>query len=231
MLQLFTDNLLPIFLAAGAGYLLAATLRTDPKPLSQVAFNILAPCLMFRIVVESRLPANAVLRMTGFTTAVMLGLAGVAFVVTRLLGWSRARSSAVVLCALLPNSGNFGLSANLLAFGQPGLAQASLFFLTSSVVTFTVGVLVASLGRVGPREAFLGLFKVPAIWAVVLGFLGRGAAGGRAAVGHAHGGDQHHPRHRVRRGAGTRHRSGARHHPAEPIHAHPLAGDAEVARP
>ena len=170
LLRLFTDNLLPIFLTAGAGYLLVATLKTDPRPISQVAFNVLAPCLMFRVVVESHVPVGAVLRMSAFTAAVLLGLGAVAFAVTRMLGWSRTRSSAVALCALLPNAGNFGLSANLLAFGPEGLTQASLFFLTSSVITYTVGVLVASLGRTGPREALLGLLRVPAIWAVVLGF-------------------------------------------------------------
>ncbi|HEY3214852.1 MAG TPA: AEC family transporter [Candidatus Eisenbacteria bacterium] len=107
--------------------------------------------------------------MAGFTAASMMGLGAVAFAITRLLGWPRTRSTAVVLCALLPNAGNFGMSANLLAFGPAGLTQASLFFLASSVVTFTVGVLVASLGRVGLRSALLGLLKVPAIWAVVLG--------------------------------------------------------------
>jgi len=170
LVRLFADNLLPVFLTAGAGYLLVATLKTDPRPISQVGFNVLAPCLMFRIVVESHVPAGAVLRMTGFTAAVMLGLGAVVFAVTRLLGWSRTRSSAVVLCALIPNTGNFGLSANLLAFGPEGLTQASLFFLTSSVITYTVGVLVASLGRVGLREALLGLVRVPAIWAVALAF-------------------------------------------------------------
>lgn len=170
LLRLFTDNLLPIFLTAGAGYLVVATLKTDPRPISQVAFNLLAPCLMFRVVVESQVPVDAVLRMSAFTAAVLLGLGALAFAVTRMFGWSRTRSSAVVLCALLPNAGNFGLSANLLAFGQEGLTQASLFFLTSSVITYTVGVLVASLGRAGPREALMGLLRVPAIWAVVLGF-------------------------------------------------------------
>jgi hypothetical protein len=145
-------------------------LKIDPKPLSHVGFNVFAPCLVFRVVIESRVAPDAVLRMAGFTAASMMGLGVVAFAVTRLLGWPRARSSAIVLCALLPNAGNFGMSANLLAFGPTGLAQASLFFLASSVVTFTVGVLVASLGQVGLRPALVGLLKVPAIWAVVFGW-------------------------------------------------------------
>ena len=45
----------------------------------------------------------------------------------------------MVLTVLLPNAGNFGLSANLFAFGEEGLAQASLFFVTASVLSYTVG--------------------------------------------------------------------------------------------
>ena len=170
LLRLFADNLLPIFLAAGAGYVLSAALKTDPRPLSHVGFNLFAPCLMFRLVVESRLPADAVWRMAGFTAAVLLALGAVALVIARMLGWSRERTSAVVLCALLPNAGNFGLSANLLAFGEAGLAHAGLFFLTSSVITFSVGIVVASLGKVNLRTALLGLLKVAALWAMALAF-------------------------------------------------------------
>jgi len=80
-------------------------------------------------------------------------------------------TAAVVLVVLLPNAGNFGLSVNLFAFGDRGLAEASVFFVTASILTYTVGVLVASLGRAGLREALAGLLRVPTIWSVVLAFV------------------------------------------------------------
>ena len=55
VLRLFSENLLPVFLAAGAGYVAAAALRLDPRPLARVAFYIFAPCLIFQIITESRL--------------------------------------------------------------------------------------------------------------------------------------------------------------------------------
>jgi predicted permease len=174
LLALFGNNLLPVFLAAGAGYLLAAKTKMDPRPVSHLAFFVLAPCLVFQVIMESRAPGEAILRMVGFTLACQLGLAAIAALVTRQLGWPRPLRAAVVLTVLLPNAGNYGLSASLFAFGDEGLAQASLFFVTASVVSYTAGVLVASLGRTGPRAALLGLFKVPAVWSVVLAlFMGR----------------------------------------------------------
>jgi predicted permease len=168
LLPLFLDNLLPIFLTAGAGWLLAVTLKTESRSLSHVAFNLFLPCLTYRIVVENHVPADAVLRMIGFTLANLAGVALVAWAIARAFRWGRPRTSAFVLCAMIPNTGNFGLSANLLAFGPSGATYAGIFYLASTVMTATVGVGVASLGRAGIGRALQGLLKVPVLWAVVV---------------------------------------------------------------
>lgn len=171
LLQLFSDNLLPVLLVAAAGYLVAASTKVDPRALSGIGFNLLAPCLVFQVIVDSRVPFTALLRIMGFTACVLLGLGACAWLVARAARWPRPLSSAVVLCVMLPNAANYGMSANLLAFGQDALTHASLFFLTSSILTYTVGVLVASLGRTSVRAALAGLAKVPTVWAVPLAFV------------------------------------------------------------
>ena len=168
LVGLFTENLLPVFLAAGAGYILAATLRPDPRPISQVAFHVLAPCMVFQLIVDNHVTTEALLRMVGFTLVVLLAGGAVAALAARVLRWPRVLASAVTLVILIPNSGNYGLSVNAFAFGDEGLAQASLFFVTASVLTFTIGVLVVSLGRTSRASALAGLFRVPAIWAVAV---------------------------------------------------------------
>jgi predicted permease len=168
VLGLFVDNLLPVFLAAGAGYLLAWRLRLDPKPVAQLAFFVLAPCLVFQVIVDSELPGDAFVRMVAFAATCLFALATVAAVAARALGWPRSLVAAVVLVVLLPNAGNFGLSASLFAFGADGLAHASVFFITSAVLTFTAGVFVASLGRSSIAQTLVGMLRVPPIWAVAL---------------------------------------------------------------
>jgi predicted permease len=168
LLELFANNLLPVFLAAAAGYALAWRLRVDPRPVAQLAFFIFAPCLVFQIILDSELAGEALLRMVGFTAASQLLPAALAALAAQLLGWSRPLTAAVVLVVMLPNAGNFGLSANLFAFGDAGLALASVYFVGAAVVTFTVGIFVASLGRSGLRETLIGMLRVPAIWSVLL---------------------------------------------------------------
>lgn len=174
MLKLFADNLLPVFLIAGAGYFLAARTRLDPKPVTQVAFLLLAPCLVFDALASSHVSGMALLRMVGFGATTLLGLGAVTALVGRALRWPRRLIAAAVLVVMMPNAGNYGLSVNLFAFGQPGLAQATLFFVTSSMITFTVGVVVASAGTAPWTEALRGLVRVPAVWAVLLAFAMRG---------------------------------------------------------
>lgn len=171
MLELFASNLLPVFLASGAGYVVAWRLKIDPKPIAQLAFFVLAPCLVFQIILENDLPGEALLRMVGLAATVLLVLATLTATVARALGWSRPLIAAAVLVVLLPNSGNFGLSANLFAFGEPGLAQAGVYFITSAVLTFTVGIFVASLGRSTLKQTLVGMLRVPAIWALAVAFL------------------------------------------------------------
>lgn len=171
MLDVFNNNLLPVFLAVCAGYVLSVALRIDVRALAQVGFFVFSPCLVFDIIVDTQLPSDAVVRMVGFTGASLLGLGAIAALVARWRNWPRPLTASLILVVLLPNAGNLGLPTTLFAFGEQGLAQASVFFVTSAIMTFTVGVFIASLGRTRFTEALRGLLKVPAIWAVMLALL------------------------------------------------------------
>jgi hypothetical protein len=170
LLKLFADNLLPVFLTAGAGYAVAALARPDPRALTTIAFSVFAPCLVFQVIVDNRVPPLGLLHMMAYAAVALAAPALLALLLVRLRRWPRTMASAMVMVVLMPNSGNFGLSANLLAFGDASLAWASLFFLTSSLISFSVGVLVASSGRRSVGEALRGLARVPALWGAALAF-------------------------------------------------------------
>jgi hypothetical protein len=171
LVRLFTENLLPVFLAAALGYLLVARTGASVRPLSQVGFNIFSPCLVVKVIAENQVSGASFLRMAGFAVITLGALATLSWLVARRLGLSRTMASAVALAVMLPNAGNFGLSANLLAFGPAALAQASLFFVVSAILSYTAGVLVASAGHAGVGKALRGLVTVPTVWAVPVAFL------------------------------------------------------------
>lgn len=165
---LFIDNLLPIFLAAGTGYLLSRWLKADPRTLSQVTFYIFSPCLIFEILIESQVSENGIIKMLLLAWGVLAIIGLLAWLTGKVLKFERKMLVAVMLTSIFMNSGNFGMSFNLFAFGQEGLAQSGLFFVGMSIATYTAGIFIASMGKANPRQALLNLFKVPVIYAVLL---------------------------------------------------------------
>ena len=171
LLQLFSDNLLPVFLAAGAGYLLGRFTTLETRSLSRVIFYIFTPGLIFKLLTQSQLDSASLLRMAAFTALGLMAMIVLAWLTGKVLKLDRRMGIAVMLCALLPNAGNFGLSVNLFAFGETALAQASIFFVSQAILANTVGVYIASLGRSSYKEALLGLLKLPTIYGIVIGLL------------------------------------------------------------
>ncbi|MFA5873423.1 MAG: AEC family transporter [Anaerolineales bacterium] len=171
LLNVFVNNLLPILLLSGAGFALGRTLKLDSRPLGRVIFYILSPVLIFNLLTSSKLAVESMVLMMGYSASVMLIIAGIAFVLGKLLRLERSMLTVVVLTSLFANNGNYGLPLISFAFGQEALAYASIYFVTNSLLLYTMGVLIASLGHLRLKEALLGLLKVPAIYAIILAVL------------------------------------------------------------
>ena len=171
LLNVFVNNLLPILLLSGAGFALGRTLKLDSRPLGRVIFYILSPVLIFNLLTSSKLAVESIVLMMGYSASVMLIIAGIALVLGKLLRLERTLLTVVVLTSLFANNGNYGLPLISFAFGQEALAYASIYFVTNSLLLYTLGVLIASLGHLRLKEALLGLLKVPAIYAIILAVL------------------------------------------------------------
>jgi malate permease and related proteins len=175
LLSIFASDVLPIFIVAGVGFAVARVLRADVRTLSHVTFNALSPCLVFHMLVTSRLSASDFGRMTALTLVVIIGMGLVARLVTWPLHLGRAMTSAFLIVVMFSNSGNYGLPVVLFAFGRDALAHATVYFVANAAATYTLGVFLASAGRRSIRQAASGVLRVPAVWGVlaagcVLGF-------------------------------------------------------------
>jgi len=171
LLDLFWNNLLPIFLIAGIGYLVGRWLRISPKPISQIIFYIFSPALIFDLISNSQLSITTIFQVGAIVTSIALILSLLAYLIGKAFHLERKLLAAVIMLAILPNAGNYGLSVNLFAFGDEALAYASLYFSFSVILTYTLGVIIASLGTVDVKTSFRSLLKVPAIYAVSLAFI------------------------------------------------------------
>ena len=171
MIELFLNNLLPVLLAVGAGYLAARYLKVDPRSLSRVTFYIFSPCLIFTLLTQSELSNGDILKMAAFAAGVVFLVGGIAWIAGRLFRLERRTLAAVVITSMFMNAGNFGLAVVYFGFGETALAYASVFFVTNAILVYTVGVLIASLGKASFSHSLLNLVKVPAIYAMGLAFL------------------------------------------------------------
>lgn len=167
LLGIFASDILPIFVIAGVGYLLARHVGVQVQTVSRVTFHALAPALVFNTLTTSTLSGSEFGKMAGFH----LMVAGSSLVIGRLvaipLRLDRTSLSAFLLVVVCSNSGNYGLPVALLAFGREALTYASVYFVSSAIFSYTGGVLLAASGRRSIAQALGGVVRVPAVWGAV----------------------------------------------------------------
>ena len=171
LITTFANNLLPVLTLGAAGFLLGRALHIDSRSLGRVIFYLFSPVLVFDLLIHNELPLSEMARTMGFCLAVFAVMSALTLLIGRLVRLDRLTMTAVLLTAAFANTGNYGLPLVSFAFGEDALAHATLYFVTTSILFNTVGVLIASLGHLDFKQAALGMLKVPTIYAVILAAL------------------------------------------------------------
>jgi predicted permease len=147
LVEIFSANILPIFLAASTGFLLGRRFNPDLKTVSRLSLYIFSPCLVFTSLTQTALPGEAFWQMAVFTLAVLAIMALLALG----MGWAckleRRLLVTLIIASVFVNGGNYGLALNKFAFGDAALARAVVYFVFSTLAVYTAGVTLASLGR------------------------------------------------------------------------------------
>jgi predicted permease len=151
---------------AGVGFVLARVVRIDVGALARLAFHALAPCLIFMLLVTARASGRELVLMAAFCTAILAVSGLLAWGLAKPLRLDRAAATGVLLAVMFSNGGNFGLALVEFAFGREALALASMYFVTSAVLAYSLGVVLASSGRASIGRALASVVRVPALYAV-----------------------------------------------------------------
>lgn len=167
--RVFASTVLPVFLVAGAGYVLARAIPLEGRSLGRVIFYLGSPSLVFRSLYNMEI-SSALLQQE---LLIVLGV----YLVTGVLGWmigadqERSRRSALTMSSAISNNGNMGLPITLFAMGDAGLAIATVYYAISALLTNTLGVFVASSGSAPLGRALRHSLRAPVIYASVIGLL------------------------------------------------------------
>lgn len=171
LLSTFANNILPIILLGGAGYALGKILQIDPRSLGRVVFYVFSPILVFNLLLENQLELSEAAGVIGFTVLIVLTMGLLTFLIGTVMKIDRSALTSILITTMFANTGNYGLPLILFAFGEDALSFAVVYFVTTTLLFYTFGVLVASLGHMNFREAALGLIRVPTLYAVLLAIL------------------------------------------------------------
>lgn len=164
----FANNILPIMLISAAGFVLGRQLNIDSRAVGRSLFYFFSPVLVFNLLITNQLPALDVLRIGGLAVGVMVSSGLLALAGGLALRLERPVLVSVMLTSMFANNGNYGLPLIAFAFGQEALVHSGIYFVFAALLTNTLGVLIASLGHLDVRQALLGMFKVPMLYAVLL---------------------------------------------------------------
>jgi predicted permease len=172
-LQILINIVFPVFVLIGLGYLLRRTLNIDIRSVSRTVLYVLNPCLVFNSIVRSELSGADFTRIVLFVLLNMALVWTLSWVVVRMMRFDQVTENAFYLGTLFTNSGNYGLSLTLFAFGQPGLDRAVIYFVTSAILVNTLAVYLASRGRAGARESLRNVLRVPLPYVLIAALLVR----------------------------------------------------------
>lgn len=171
LLSTFANNILPIILLGGAGFALGKLLHIEPRSLGRVVFYVFSPVLIFDLLVKNQLKLSEAASVIAFTTTIVLTIGLITYILGRLLKVEQTPLISILITTMFANTGNYGLPLVSFAFGDQALPYAGIYFVTTTLLFYSLGVFLASLGHMTLRQAALGLFKVPTLYAVLLALL------------------------------------------------------------
>ncbi|MCL4266452.1 MAG: AEC family transporter [Anaerolineae bacterium] len=164
---IFFSVIAPVFGLVLIGFVAGPRLQLDARTLSRVAYFLFVPAYVFHVVGTAVLDINLLSRMIVYTTAVHIAIAIVAYLVARSLGRPRTMVGAYIIIAVFGNVGNFGLPLIEFRLGPDAVLFATFYFLIIVVLAFVISVTAAGWAKGGGRGAALGVFKTPALLALV----------------------------------------------------------------
>ena len=167
ILTVVTQNILPIFIVASFGFALRRWFDVEKKALSSAVLNVFSPALVFFSLVNTDVAPDELLEIGLFTVLFIAAMGLIGLAASALLRLSRSQTAAMLLLIMFVNSGNYGLTVVQLRYGDLGMSRAVVYYVTATILIYTVGVFIASSGKAGWRETLARMARLPAVYAAI----------------------------------------------------------------
>jgi predicted permease len=148
----------PVFCVIGLGYLFACIKTIDLDPVLDILIYITIPALVISSLSERSLLASELILTAVSVIGVVLISGGLCYIYLRITG--RLDLKGLYLPTMFMNSGNMAFPLAFLAFGSEGLSVAVLYYVSVSILVYTLGIYIAK-GAGGLKE----IIRLPLIYA------------------------------------------------------------------
>ena len=175
LLEILVNDILPIFIVIGLGYGFARRNHSELRTVSRLTFYVLSPCLVFVSLIESNMDGGETAQIFLFVVLMVLVMGALAWLTGRAMRLTPPQLIAFLLAAMFVNAGNYGLGVTRLAFGAAAESRAVIYFVSSSILVYTLGTLIASGFKGGLLGALKHLLTLPHVYALLAVFVIRAA--------------------------------------------------------
>ncbi|TGE39278.1 AEC family transporter [Desulfosporosinus fructosivorans] len=182
-LYILSNNIVPVFIIIGLGFILGKKLDLNLSTLSKLNFYLFVPGFVFFYLYSTSL-SWATLKILGFALVYMVINDLLARIMAKIRHYDLGMTNAFKNSIMFNNSGNIGVSLITLVFssatyavgGQtPYLNQAIavqvIIFMCISITMNTIGFYNAGRARKNIRDSLSLIFTMPSIYVVLIALL------------------------------------------------------------
>lgn len=160
--------IVPLSIPVVAGILLVRFKGLEIGQLLTLVLYFLMPALIFQTLTTAEISYQDINQTVLFSLLNLLVLWLLAGLTAKILKLPAPDGAGLALISTLTNSVNYGLPLVLLALGKAGLDKATVYVVIQMIMVNTVGVYIAARSRFSAAEAMKSVFKLPAIYALIL---------------------------------------------------------------
>jgi hypothetical protein len=158
--------ILPAFVAIFIGYILGKITKMDMSVVVEVVFYVGLPALAFVSILDKNIFLLDATKVWAAAIMIVFGCGITAWIIFKII---RQKHSGLYIPISIMNALNIPFPIIYLVYGSEGLYAATLFYIPNALLTYTLGIYIAS-GKHW-RESIKEVFKVPPFYAILTGLL------------------------------------------------------------
>lgn len=156
-----------LFLGVGLGFLFGRIFRVDSSPFSKAFNYIFSPILVFTGTLSGSFEIDYISVFFAFL-CLNLSLILVSYGWSLVVPLSTKENALFRFTGTTSNVGNFGLPLCISLFGDQAIALVAFIIISTSFTMQLVGVYFLTNELKSRFDAFLEVFKMPVLWALIL---------------------------------------------------------------